>query len=268
MYGFYQLANGVIVNSGIKVYDLAANTEQIIAQRTDLKLFGETAVDGDKIVYEIDNNLYLYDLAVGQEKLLGNTSYRPSISGDDVVWEHHPDHAIYHHKISTNTTRIISPSGQQRVYPEVSNGIVVYQAYYGSNGMWDVFTYNLATNIETKVTTKSEGSGGSEIFSISGKNIVFQEGYGTSAVNYVYNLDTNIKTAITNVSAKKSTPWISGNRAVWTDSRYQNQMQVSPNDVLSVDISQISSSLPSSSYLAAIVESLLRILKTLEELKK
>jgi len=110
-------------SASIKVYDLTTNTEQTIGE--NLSLFGDPDIDGDKVVYGTASGVvYLYDLATNTRTQLATSSYRPYISGDTIVWEHQTDYVIYHHKISTNTTRSISSTG--RVYPKISDEIVIF----------------------------------------------------------------------------------------------------------------------------------------------
>ena len=257
VYGFYE-GN----SSGIKMYDLNANTEKIVIQGASSRSFSEPAIDGDNVVYEADNGIYLYNLATGIEKKLASSSYNPAISGDDVVWEHQTDYVIWHYKISTGVTRSISPTN--RISPQISNGTVVYHAYYGSGGLWDVFTYNLASNTETKRTSIKEMSSSSGVtFSISGSKFVWDQGYTTSSVNYVYDINTGVKTAFASASSYKSPPWISGNIAVWMDSKYSGAQT---QDLLYVDLSQVVAD--SGSRIKSQEQDLAFVLKSLSSLLK
>lgn len=250
----------------IALYDVASGAKQDIAQAST---FSDPVVDGNTVVYDTDpGNLYLYDISTGETKELGTNSNGPSISGDDIVWGHDPDKAVYHYKISTKTTRVISPAGAKRIFPQVSNGTVVYQDYNCSGGTCDVYTYDLSAGTETKRIAISSGS--NHGFSISDKKFVWSEGYNDSAVNYVYDLNTGVKTAFASAPSYKSTPWISGTRAVWLDGKYSGGQTY---DVLWTDVAQLAAfSSPDSrtqlKQLAAIAKSLQEILGQVSRLLK
>lgn len=264
VYWFYDSSSAM---AGIKMYDLNTNTEQVVVQGAISRAFSAPAIDGDNVVYGADNGIYLYNLATGVEKkLAASSSYYPAISGDDIVWEHQTDYVIWHYKISTGVIRSISPAG--RISPQVSNGTVVYYAVYGSGGSWDIFTYNLASNTETKRTTlKDSISSSGGVFSISGNKFVWGQGNTTSAVIYVYDLNTGVKTALASASSYKERPWISGNIVVWMDSKYSGTQAY---DLLYVDTSQVTaySGSASEKNLAYVLKSLSSVLQKLQEALK
>ena len=156
----------------IYMYDLSTQTESRI---TNSLASQDPAISGNIITYEkqvFENNAYrwgvfYFDLTKNMETLVSMTDkYNPAIDGNHIVYQTtwmFEDYTVYRKVvmkdiISGATWESTFPAQQQN--PDVSANLIVYQdnrENYGLNtgNPWDIYLYNLDTQIESKVTSNA-----------------------------------------------------------------------------------------------------------------
>lgn len=156
----------------IYMYDITTQTETRI---TNSLASRNAAISGNIITYEkqvFENNayrwgVYYFDLSTNVETLVSMTDkYNPAIDGNIIVYQTpwmFEDFTIYRKVVmkdivSGATWESTFPAQQQN--PDVYGNIIVYQDNreyygYGIGNTWDIYLYDLDTQIESKVTTNS-----------------------------------------------------------------------------------------------------------------
>ena len=130
----------------------------------------------------------------------------------------------------------------------------------GSGAVWDIYLYDIATGVETKLTSQSGHQTTKP--SISGNYAVwidYRNGYTGDL--YLYNLATNTGTRLTtNDRPKYNLASIDGNRIVWSEYRYGN------NDIFLYSISSGTGAATPQRAFARVLDSLAQLVAQLRQL--
>lgn len=102
-----------------------------------------------------------------------------------------------------------SVAGEQ-INADIDGQIAVWQD--SRNGNWDIYTYNLATSTEKRLTTETADQ---QRPRVSGNRVVWQDRRSGNDDIYMYDLGTNTTAAVATGSGTQSRPDIDGDYIVW-----------------------------------------------------
>jgi beta propeller repeat protein len=166
-------------------------------------------------------DIYMYDLLTQKKSQItfNYTQYRPSISGNKIVWEDYRGRSydIYLYDLDTKTEKQITNDSYGQYDPSISGNKIVWGDYRNYNS--NIYMYDLDTKTEKRITNNSYGQYGP---SISGNKIVWEDYRNSNSDIYMYDLDTKTEKQITNDTYSQYNPSISGNKIVWEDNRNSN----------------------------------------------
>lgn len=202
-------------NSAIYAMDLSNKKETLITGESDQI---NPAVYGNKVVYVLNNTVYIYDLSTHKKTSISNGDFDSvAIYENKIIINSQV--GIWMHDISTQqTTEIYSRSGYETGHPAIYGNNVVWEGNPGENGFVDIYKCNLSTSKKSKISN-SKKAYNPEIF---GNKIVWQEKHNGNFDIYMYDLSTTKETKITTNSSDSINPVISGNNIVWQDNRNGN----------------------------------------------
>ncbi len=232
-------------NWDIYLYDLQTRNETRITPGSPNRQY--PAISGDRIVWQDDRNgnqdIYLYDLKTGNETriTIGPENHlRPAISGNKIVWQEYRDgtYAIGMFDLATGNETVATSGSYELKLPAVSGGRVVWQEtthdfspYYSFQ---KVFFNDTATGAEWRSVNSQSNQ---ENPDIDGNYIVYHDNrnsfwevvvYYENWDIYLYNLDTQTESRITDRDTNPYNTWgqynpaISGSRIVYQDDRNGN----------------------------------------------
>ena len=228
-------------NPEIYQYDLTTNQETRITN--DWYDQYHPQVFGDTVVWE-DNptgfpQIIVYNLSTKSKTQLtsGATGYQtvdPAIDGNIVVWnDQRPQNAfweVYSYDLLLKQELRVSRGAVLNVgnwSPDISGNLVVY--YSNRSGNDDIYTYDLTSQSESRITTNNQSQSGP---SINGNIIVWMDSRNGNSDIYGYNLTTRTESPLVVHPANQTSPMISGNTLVWEDDRNGN------SDIYTCDISR------------------------------
>jgi beta propeller repeat protein len=149
----------------VVVYDIPSRTAKVLAEdvlvegNREAHPSGGLSIDGDRVVWSNDKDVFFYDLKADQLRLLNTFAVDDpvniglSISGNDVVWCEDTQAGVghvVHHNLKTGTTRRIAQDRPLVVEAVVSDGKVVWAD--ARNGNYDVYLYDLRKGKERAIT--------------------------------------------------------------------------------------------------------------------
>lgn len=205
------------------MYDFSTNRE---TQITSSGSAANPAIYSDRIVWQDSRSgnwdLYMYNISTQKEIQVTSTGSAcyPEIYGDRIVWEDNKNLNVFMFNISNSNKTSITTGGNAHNPAIYGNRIVWLD---GRNGKSDVYSYDLATQKETQVSTSGKASVWNNGFdsgglAIYGDSVVWQEVDNSGNFDIcLYNLSTQKKTKITN-SGSASHPAVYGEKIVWIDS--------------------------------------------------
>ena len=221
----------IIPMANIYMYDLAKETET----RVSAMPYHQSSPDvwEHRIVWQENNNIYMYDLIEEQRITICNatgTQSFPKIDGDYIVWQDDRSSSntdIYLYDILNDTTIQITDNTEIRQEePDVSGDLIIWlqnDSLYVCD-LSDGTTYPIDTNVEP------------EDAAISGQNIVYR-GYTDEGWQlFLYNIQTENETQITQSNGTPMNPAISNAGIIWDDDR-NNPGDYFSNDIYLYDIS-------------------------------
>lgn len=146
----------------------------------------QPAVSGNRVVYTVNNELYLYDVSTGQKRQItsdGVNAYAPRIWGRRIVW------------FDTRSR----------------------------TGNYDIYLYDLADETEQRIAENAASVGGvvpTSGLDIFGDWVVWEsDRYGLNKNILLYDLSTGKEQPITVNPSDQFNAAISGNQLVWEDTR-------------------------------------------------
>lgn len=146
----------VVYEAGyIYVYDLTSKTETAIIPSTGLRGH-QPRIWGDRVVYNSDGDIYVYDLAAGEERKVDSGSF-PAIYRDRIIWRKsssgHSDLEML--DLATGAQRSITANGSaaSEMSPQIYGDRIVWED--DREGPWNVYVYDLATDTESRVSGSS-----------------------------------------------------------------------------------------------------------------
>jgi beta propeller repeat protein len=222
-------------NWDIYMYNLTSQTETRITTNNSTQQSPE--IWGTRMVWEDyrngNPNIYVYDLTTHTETRLTTTSSRePSISDRRVAYEKMVSsgaswYTVYYYDLQTGVESSIPGYSGQNHNPEVYGGRIVWDSLHS----WDLFTQNEMALLdvttgsiwETNNATNEENPDIFEYYVVyqSDQWIGTREGAYTWDI-YLYNMDLQVISRVTNNSANQFDPAIYGGRIVYTDDRNGN----------------------------------------------
>lgn len=236
--------SGSSYNVDVHMYDLLTQTQSRIPfsgtsttwspDIAGTELFPR--ISGNRIVWEgttYSNAISVYDIATGSmTQVSSQTGYsrkmHPDISGDKVVWEDwrggNPEIYMYDFSagrethITSNANNL--KSDPRQIYPAIDGNKIVWMDNRNPNRSYDVYLYDLSTQVETRLSTNDITW--AYYPAISGDKIVWWSfASGISGID-MHDLATQIRTRITPNNANVQTPGssaVSNGRIVWQDYR-------------------------------------------------
>jgi beta propeller repeat protein len=178
-------------------------------------MFGNTVVWQDPLPCKATGcqwNIFSYNLSShATTTLVSDSSGKyPATGGATTAWQGLVGGAwkVQTYDYGTGTIKTIAPG----VEPEVSGSHVVYENYHPGAGNYDIFDYNMATGITTRVTNDTVDQ---QRAMISGNYITWgDDRTGTEQV-YLYNLLDGTTYQVTNAPGGAWYPEIDGNHIVY-----------------------------------------------------
>ncbi len=179
---------------------------------------------GDTVVFQDKRNgnwdIYLLDLSTGNSRRLTSDAgeqSEPRIWGASVVYDDHRNGTagdVYFCDASGSGERRLSVNASINQFPSIAGTNVVWVDF--RNGKWDIYHFDLATDIERLLPTTTANQ---YRIGLDGERIVYMGWNAASGANvYLYDLGTDAVTPLT-TSGTAGSPDISGTRVVYTDSR-------------------------------------------------
>ncbi|MBI3292248.1 MAG: hypothetical protein HYZ73_05510 [Elusimicrobia bacterium] len=196
----------------------AATTE--LALTTNSANQEAPAIDGDKVIWrdyrDGQPDIYLYDIATGQERRVTFTSASEScmaIQGSRIIWIDQRTGAWlpYVYDLTTNTERAI-PVGAAGVWncPWMDGDRVVW---ISSNTSRDVYLYNLSANTSQQLPIPSTNDRTN--LRLYGDRLVREDWNNPGPWHlFVYNLVTGTDQRVGTTNAKQEFPWLWQDRVV------------------------------------------------------
>ena len=201
-------------------FPVTGGTFTRIAQGTDFK--DNPAIDGDRVVWTENNDIYLYDLLSGTERQITtdpSSQDYARISGDRVVYR--DGRKGYWHvflsDLSTGQEQPIGTGTISELSADISGDNIVWKDERNhKNELW---SYNLATKVERKIAPDAVNP---DQPAISGSRVVYTDVRNGNTDIYLYDLNTGGETRITSDPGFSVYPDISGDTIVWGDTRNTN----------------------------------------------
>ena len=156
---------------GFYVYDIQTEETKLLEETETEQI--SLSFSGDYLAYELNNNVWLYDIANGNEKQLTSSEERqglPDIDGNYIVWYDarsiaEGNKAFYIHNIKNGEQYPVdSPDltiGPGASFASVNNNRITYSDYRNGNG--DVYIYDLERKVERRTTFNSDNQGDSKL---------------------------------------------------------------------------------------------------------
>ncbi|TNJ61557.1 hypothetical protein FE784_34350 [Paenibacillus hemerocallicola] len=215
------------VTMDLYLYDASNGTETRLTN-SDAIYESSPLIDGNFIVYRINNGIYLYDIDKATSKKINTNPDNDfsvqtghALSGDRVVWyekRYNPgtskyESAIYVYTISENKTETIA-TGTNQQNPAVHGSKIVWEDTRSDSEYYStVYLYDLDLN-QGKFLQHS-GSG-QQYPVIYNNRVAWIDNRGADAQVYMYNLDTSSGAAITTSNDQKSSVDMHGDTLVWS----------------------------------------------------
>jgi Tol biopolymer transport system component len=205
----------------IYTYDIAPGQERRITAAPTAEGYSALVISGSLVVWTdtrhagsaaghadnepgYNNEIYLYNLATGQEQRLTDNAvndHSPAIDGTRVAWLRQSDYPggdIFMYDMATRTETQVSRSGYAAFTPAVSGGLVAWTdarlslgntandvVINGVRGSADIYIYDTAAGAETNITLENSGPG--QIWQdpvIGGGYIIYTLGRQISPLTY------------------------------------------------------------------------------------
>jgi beta propeller repeat protein len=213
-------------NSDTYLYDIANGVEGFVTSRIGYKR--DQSIDGNLIAWTeamgTDGDVYLFDLSTSTEKKLTQGDLFPvstDISGPNVVWGYYKcatypcKYGISSYNIFTKQTTNLFESESVIQYTQVRihGNNVVYIG--GQDEHEQVFVYNLATKINTQLTTALGEKFGPAIYN---NTVVWSDERNGNWDIYSYDLVKKQETAITTDEDDQKWPDVYSNKVVYQGS--------------------------------------------------
>lgn len=191
------------------------------------------AIDGDYVVYESwrggsGSDIYLYDIVSGAETKItsgiSGMSSHPDISGDRIVWQDNRNGGweIYTYLISRpdiGDYPLFDFEGEQSS-PAIHGNTIVWVDHRGDEFSSNIFMYDLSTGVATQITDDDDNQ--QHTPDIYWPDIVYEDRRTGNSDIYLYNINTQEETQLTEDPADQLNPSIHGRRVVWEDMRDGN----------------------------------------------
>lgn len=203
---------------GIWMYDISTLNIMQLTNRPS----GDPAIFDTKIVYQQGWDIYMYDLALSQERQITtdpNIQINPSIYANKIAWEddRHSNRDIYMYDLTTNQEARITTNTFDQYSPVIYGDRIAWEDT--RNGNWDIYVYDISTSTEEQITYPLPGYGAAEP-DIYNNRMVWSswndKGEGTGI--FMYDISTSTTTHIVS-SGEAWTPAIYGDKIVWEDYR-------------------------------------------------
>jgi len=231
-------------NWDIYLYDLGTRTETRITNNTADQRF--PAIYGNRIIWQDSRDghleIYLHDLGTHAETRITNSinSQSAAIYGDQIVYQKTVKDSLgYYHQnicmfdLAGWREKLISESAYGESYPDIYNNQIVWADDFFDFVALNTYTYILLYGPQTpwygtQITSQYQHRRDPDIYTDAfGKYIVYQgnSNYYSNTGDwdiYLYNLDTQTETRVTNNTANQFRPMVYGGRIVWQDYRNGN----------------------------------------------
>jgi TolB protein len=228
-------------NSDIYFYNLTSQTETRITTSTATQKNPD--IDGNYVVWQDNRNgnwdIYFYDLSTRSERRLTMSASNedPKVSGNFVVFgrwvtiDNILRQAVFAYELSTGNERQISSTGYSNDNPAIFNSRVVYESArtFELKGQNEVVMYDLVSGAtwETSHPSDQENPAVDEYYIVYEDYRYSVYDFKTNIVTYysdiyLYNLNTEVETQITNNTKNQVNPAVQGGRIVYQDDRNGN----------------------------------------------
>jgi len=180
---------------------------------------------GNLIVWESNNQIYAYNLTDGKTKQVTNDSMiwfnRPRVSGDNIVFpgmtQDTLDADIYIFNYTTNALTRLSQQGYQGK-PEIYGSKIVWKD--DRSGNWELYTYDLTTNQESKIVDNTSGDKWIFQWDIFGNSVSYYvfDAFGNSEIHIMDLTNFTDRLLVNNLNVNNlDVTYINfqGNRIVW-----------------------------------------------------
>jgi beta propeller repeat protein len=188
---------------------------------------GRPVISGDRIVWQADFDIFLYDLVTQTETRITSSGAAccADISGDRIAWVDERDGypQIYLYDLSTRTEMPITGDAARPVTEfgaglAISGDWIVWEDERDIAVDYDIYLYDLLTKSEIQLTH----TGTACCVAISGDRIVWVD--EETGFAYLYDLGTQSQTQISDTPGGMNALAISGDRIVWLNFFVVNQI--------------------------------------------
>ena len=190
-------------------------------------------IDGNYIVYQDTrggglSDIYLYNRITKTEIALTSDpaveSIDPDISWNRVVWADNRDGnwEIYIYNVTTpevDPQPLFVWEGDQ-IEPAIHGDVMVFSDKKPSPSSYNIYLFEFNTGVLTRLTDDTDGDQRNP--DVFGNYAVWQDQRSGDWDIYMYQIDTQQETQVTDDPAYQSNPAIYGNRVVWQDYRNGN----------------------------------------------
>ena len=215
------------VTSGAGVYDvylhdLSTGTGSRISPYDDLG-YKNPAIYGDRIVWESENDLHLYDIATTTVTAITEQRFdrrRPDIWGNRVAWidYRNGNSEIYVTDINGNGATRLSFDTSSQIYPDISGDRIAWMD--SRHGDWEAYLYDLSTKTETRLTNHPGVQASPKV---SGGRVAWEDDRHRTDTTYnvdvyVYDIATSTETRVTiDDGVIQRLPDIYGDTLAWSE---------------------------------------------------
>lgn len=193
------------------------------------------AIYENKIVWHYsqngNSNVYMYDLSTFTKCKITTSKQAlyPAIYADIIVWTDYRNKIpnIYMYNLSTSKETQITNSEFRQLSPNIYGDNIVWEGDRGGRRYSvnpDIYMYNISTSKITQITNSESAS----LPKIYKDNVIWIDGRnGNTRDIYMYNISMQEEVQITKDKLGQMWPAIYGDRIVWDDYDYSNELHKS-----------------------------------------
>jgi beta propeller repeat protein len=210
------------VPGDIVLYNLATQTETVIASSSASVYYAEPDVSGNYVVFLAISSgvteVEVYDISLGFSFPLDGGDFAPKahprVFGDFVVWEETVagSEDIYGAQISTTNVFQIATGPDNQVTPDIDGNTVVWVDQAASGDQ--IWAYDLTTGVSQQLTTSASHK---VLPRISGNRVVWSDDRNGNLDVYMYDLTTRTESPLVTGPGDQFLADIDANHVVYTD---------------------------------------------------